>query len=281
MSPAAATPTWRAWWWRARARFAPPVVLPRSDHGSGTVLVLAVVAVALALATTLAGLGQVVAGRAQAQTAADLAALAAATRLRTSADVDASCDLAHEVAVRNGATLTGCRHEGGGAMVVTVGVRTTFGTATAEARAGPSSARQALPSSGGRQTRQAQVRPAGRARPVGKAGDPSQPPVYDCLTSVLHSRRRVMAPTTSRLSSKGQIVLPAQLRRTHRWGPGTQFRVEDTPGGILLVPLNKEGSTTVDDVAGCLTYSGPPVSVAQMDEAVARSAKERHARGRY
>lgn len=90
-----------------------------------------------------------------------------------------------------------------------------------------------------------------------------------------------MAPTTSRLSSKGQIVLPVQLRRAHRWEPGTQFRVEDTPEGVLLVPLGNQDVTTLDDVAGSLVYSGPPVSVAQMDEAVARSAKERHARGRY
>ena len=60
---------------------------PRGDRGSGTVLVLGLVAVALVLATTLVGLGQVVAGRARAQTAADLAALAAATRLQTTADI--------------------------------------------------------------------------------------------------------------------------------------------------------------------------------------------------
>ena len=102
---------------------------------------LGVVVVALVLATTVASLGQVVAGRARAQTAADLAALAAATRLRATADVAGSCDLADQVATRNGAGLTGCGHEGAGVVQVTVGVRTPFGTTAASARAGPSSAR--------------------------------------------------------------------------------------------------------------------------------------------
>lgn len=111
------------------------------DRGSGTVLLVGVVAVALLLATTLAGLGQVVAARARAQSAADLAALAAATRLQATADIAASCDLADQAATRNGASLTGCAHEGVGVVRVAVGVRTPFGTTTASARAGPSSAR--------------------------------------------------------------------------------------------------------------------------------------------
>lgn len=110
---------------------------PRCDRGSGTVLVLGVVAVALVLATTLAGLGQVVAGKARAQTAADLAALAAATRLRATADVGGSCDLAEQVVTRNGARLTACGHDGAGVVQITVAVPTPFGPARASARAGP------------------------------------------------------------------------------------------------------------------------------------------------
>ncbi|MCL2090707.1 MAG: flp pilus-assembly TadE/G-like family protein [Micrococcales bacterium] len=114
---------------------------PRGDRGSGTVLVLGLVAVALVLATTLVGLGQVVAGRARAQTAADLAALAAATRLQTTADIGDACDLAGQVAARNGADLAGCAHEGGGVVQVTVAVPTPSGPTRTSARAGPSSAR--------------------------------------------------------------------------------------------------------------------------------------------
>ncbi len=111
------------------------------DSGSGTVLVLGVVAVALVLATTLAGLGQVVVGRARAQTAADLAALAAATRWQATADVGSACDLAEQAATRNGADLAACGHEGAGVVQIAVTVSTPFGPARSFARAGPSSAR--------------------------------------------------------------------------------------------------------------------------------------------
>jgi secretion/DNA translocation related TadE-like protein len=103
--------------------------------------VLGIVAVALVLAMTLAGLGQVVAGRARAQTAADRAPRAAATRWQATADLGGSCDLAGQAAARNGADLAGCEHEGVGVVRVTVSVRTPFGPTTTSARAGPSSAR--------------------------------------------------------------------------------------------------------------------------------------------
>jgi len=111
------------------------------ERGSGTVLVVALIVVALVLAMTLAGLGQVAGARARAQTAADLAALAAATRLRSTIDVSAGCDMADQVATRNRADLATCVHEGMGVVGVTVTVGTPFGPTTASARAGPASAR--------------------------------------------------------------------------------------------------------------------------------------------
>jgi len=111
------------------------------DRGSGTVLVLAIVVVAAVLAATLAGLGQVVAARARAQSAADMAVLATASHLRAGASTAESCALGEETAHRNGASLTACTDEGSGIVHVAVTVATTFGTTTASARAGPSSAR--------------------------------------------------------------------------------------------------------------------------------------------
>jgi len=103
--------------------------------------VVAVVAVALTLALTVVGLGQVVVTKARAQSAADLAALSAATRLSVTGDVDDCCDLAGQTAARNDVSLIGCRHEGAGVVTVDVGMGTPFGIVRASARAGPSSAR--------------------------------------------------------------------------------------------------------------------------------------------
>jgi hypothetical protein len=39
--------------------------------------------------------------------------------------------------------------------------------------------------------------------------------------------------------------------------------------------------TTLDEVAGCLKYKGKPVTLAEMDAAIAREVLQRHKLGRY
>ncbi|MGC5168169.1 Rv3654c family TadE-like protein [Luteimicrobium sp. DT211] len=117
-----------------------------AERGSGTVLVLGLVAVVVMLGTVLAGLGQAQAVHANAQGAADLAALAGAGALRYGED---ACAVARDVAGRNGGVLDACVDEGGGVLRVDVhrdapGVARLVGSgarATAAARAGPASAR--------------------------------------------------------------------------------------------------------------------------------------------
>jgi secretion/DNA translocation related TadE-like protein len=106
------------------------------------VLVLALVAVALVVAGAVASVGQVEAARAQAQGAADLAALAGASRLVASAGLGASCELAERVAARNQAVVSSCVQARPQVLEVQVASRTPFGDATAVARAGPPSARE-------------------------------------------------------------------------------------------------------------------------------------------
>lgn len=112
------------------------------DRGSGTVLVLALVAVALVVAAMLGLLGSAQLGRGRAQTAADLGALAGASRLLAGGSPGDPCPVAAEVVRRNGARLTSCTDEGAGVVTVRVVVRGAAGSATASARAGPTSARR-------------------------------------------------------------------------------------------------------------------------------------------
>ncbi len=86
---------------------------------------------------------------------------------------------------------------------------------------------------------------------------------------------------TTRLSSKGQIVLPKDIRHSRSWGPGTEFTVEETRDGILLRPAVRIPATDLKDVAGCLKFKGKPRTVEQMHTAIAREAGRRHDRGRY
>ena len=86
---------------------------------------------------------------------------------------------------------------------------------------------------------------------------------------------------TTKLSSKGQIILPRSIRAAHNWDPGIEFAVEDTPDGVLLRPLKPFPQTQLQDVYGCVAYTGKAKSLADMDAGIKAALKERHARGRY
>ncbi len=43
--------------------------------------------------------------------------------------------------------------------------------------------------------------------------------------------------TTTRMSSKGQIVIPEELRRAFGWDSGTSFIVVGRPDAIMLQPV--------------------------------------------
>lgn len=90
----------------------------RGERGSGSVLALAIIGVTLSLLTSAVLLGTVVLATHRARAAADLSALAAATRLLRGADERTVCRTAHSVAARNGARVTECRTRGavGGAV---------------------------------------------------------------------------------------------------------------------------------------------------------------------
>ena len=86
---------------------------------------------------------------------------------------------------------------------------------------------------------------------------------------------------TTRLSTKGQIILPKAIREAHHWDAGTEFAVEETTGGIVLRPLRASPASRFEDVAGCLRYAGRAKTLKQMAAAISDEVKERRARGRY
>ncbi|MGH6957608.1 MAG: AbrB/MazE/SpoVT family DNA-binding domain-containing protein [Caulobacteraceae bacterium] len=86
----------------------------------------------------------------------------------------------------------------------------------------------------------------------------------------------------TRLSTKGQVVLPSELRRRMGWSQGEELVVEERPEGLLLKRAPVFPPTRVEDVYGCLHIPGmKALTVEEMDEAIAAEVLERHARGRY
>jgi AbrB family looped-hinge helix DNA binding protein len=79
---------------------------------------------------------------------------------------------------------------------------------------------------------------------------------------------------TTRLSEKGQIVIPKRVRAAHGWEPGLEFAIENSEEGIQLKPIKPFKKTTMKDVLGCIPYKGPRKSLADMKAAIEKGAKE-------
>lgn len=76
------------------------------------------------------------------------------------------------------------------------------------------------------------------------------------------------------LSEEGQIAIPQSVLAAHLWKPGLEFTVIETLDGILLKPKNPFLETKLEDVAGCLRYTGKAKTTEEMDEAIKRGIKE-------
>ena len=80
---------------------------------------------------------------------------------------------------------------------------------------------------------------------------------------------------TTRLSEKGQIVIPKRIRAGHKWEPGLEFSVEDLGDSIALKPMRAFKQTKPRDVLGCAQYRGKRKSLKEMEAAIAKGAKEK------
>ncbi|OGL47603.1 MAG: hypothetical protein A2161_15435 [Candidatus Schekmanbacteria bacterium RBG_13_48_7] len=72
----------------------------------------------------------------------------------------------------------------------------------------------------------------------------------------------------TRLSDKGQIVIPKSVREHYRWKSGTEFVVIDIDGGIFLKPLKPFKQTHIREVLGCTGYRGARKSFKDMEKAI-------------
>jgi AbrB family looped-hinge helix DNA binding protein len=80
--------------------------------------------------------------------------------------------------------------------------------------------------------------------------------------------------TTTKLSSKGQVIIPRQVRAAHSWEIGQELEVIDAGDGVLLKPKKPFPETTLADVVASLGYRGEKRTLADMDEAIRKGARE-------
>ena len=73
---------------------------------------------------------------------------------------------------------------------------------------------------------------------------------------------------TLRLSSKGQIVIPIDIRTRHDWAPGTELIIEDRGDTLVLRAVKPFPPTRLEDGLGCTGYRGPVKSIEEMNAAI-------------
>lgn len=86
------------------------------------------------------------------------------------------------------------------------------------------------------------------------------------------------ASLKTKVSTKGQIVLPKAIRDRRGWGAGAELVIEERPEGVLLRGSPKPEPTRVEDVFGSLGPVDRVVSIEEMNEAVLKEARDRWSR---
>jgi AbrB family looped-hinge helix DNA binding protein len=79
----------------------------------------------------------------------------------------------------------------------------------------------------------------------------------------------------ARISSKGQLVLPKEIRESRGLGPGSEVEIQEVPGGILLQLVRGPSPTSVEDLLGCTGYRGPRRTLKEMEEAIREGGRAR------
>ena len=69
-----------------------------------------------------------------------------------------------------------------------------------------------------------------------------------------------MSVATVTLSSKGQIVIPKEIREQLHWHAGTQVTLLAGPFGITLKTAPGKTGRRLEDLIGMLKHEGPPLS---------------------
>ena len=83
---------------------------------------------------------------------------------------------------------------------------------------------------------------------------------------------------TVKLSTKGQFVIPNDIRKSHHLAVGTEFAISFVGDEIRLKPLPMFPVTTVDDAAGLLARRGAKKTDEQITRAkIAAMLKARDA----
>lgn len=73
-----------------------------------------------------------------------------------------------------------------------------------------------------------------------------------------------MTTATITLSSKGQIVIPKEIRDELHWDAGTQITLISSASGVTLKVVPKTTGRKFADLIGLLKHEGAPLSTEEL-----------------
>lgn len=85
---------------------------------------------------------------------------------------------------------------------------------------------------------------------------------------------------TTKVSTKGQVVLPKAVRAAQRWEPGQELEVINAGGYVILKKATAKNARGIESLVGILSKyrKDKPVTDEEMHETVRQAAVERYQR---
>ena len=78
---------------------------------------------------------------------------------------------------------------------------------------------------------------------------------------------------STRLSTKGQLIFPKEIRERHGWRAGIELGIEERDECVILRLAKAIPETTLDELFGCTGYDGPRRGLVDMGAAIAKGAR--------
>jgi AbrB family looped-hinge helix DNA binding protein len=73
-----------------------------------------------------------------------------------------------------------------------------------------------------------------------------------------------MSVITTKLSSKGQIVIPKEIRDELHWEAGTELTLVATGSGVSLKAISAKTGRNLGDLIGLLKHEGAPIAIEEL-----------------
>lgn len=77
----------------------------------------------------------------------------------------------------------------------------------------------------------------------------------------------------TKMSEKGQVVIPKDVRDRLRFAPGDRLEVVERPDGVLLRKPSENSGESFEEITARIRarvkYDGPPVTIEEMNGAIA------------